>query len=133
MDKFRLDMTIENEQLQMQINYEQYKEVKIKLRKLLDERQIMATRLNEKDYKEMEIQEYFEAAEPSMNKASNASVEEITSMQEINLHLIDQIKMLQIGQEIQMVKIIDVMNDARKAENERTLAIDDRRKITEKL
>src|SRR5271155_5038664 len=98
-------MTIENEQLQMQINYEQYKEVKIKLRKLLDERQIMATRLNEKDYKEMEIQEYFEAAEPSMNKASNASVEEITSMQEINLHLIDQIKMLQIGQEIQMVKM----------------------------
>src|SRR5271156_6161561 len=32
-----------------------------------------------------------------------------------------------------MVKMIDVMNDARKSENERTLAIDDRRKITEKL
>ena len=55
MDKFRLDMTIENEQLQMLINFEQYKEVKIKVRKLLDERNIMETRLNEKEYKEMEI------------------------------------------------------------------------------
>jgi len=49
MEKYRLDKTIENEKLQMQINYEQYKEARINLRKLLDERKIIAIRLNEKD------------------------------------------------------------------------------------
>lgn len=133
MEKYRLDKTIENEKLQIQINYEQYKEARINLRKLLDERKIMETRMNEKDYKELEIQDYFDSAESTSSKASDQSDEKITSLHEANQHLTKQLRMLQIIQETQMVKMIDVMNDARKAENERTLAIDGRRKIIEKL
>ena len=51
-------------------------------------------------------------------------------MNEINQHLARQVKSLQIGQETQMVRMIDVMNNDRQDEKERTLAIDDRRKIT---
>ena len=61
MEKYKLDKNIENKKLEIQMFYEQYKEARVKMRELLNERKGMATRSNEKYYQEEEIPYFFES------------------------------------------------------------------------
>ena len=94
MERYKLDKNIENQKLQIQIFFEQYKEARNKLKELLAKRKGMASCYNKTDYHEEEIPYLFDSSRSGSSSISDTFEGTIADLNEINQHLTEQVKAL---------------------------------------
>ena len=112
MEIFRLDKAIKNEKLDLEMAIVQLKEAKEHLSQSLKRRKELANQMNDLKYVEERIEYFFPSS--NSNEANNA----IKELLEKNGSLREEVRKLKREQEIQSIKLCEILEQRNKAQED---------------
>ena len=112
MEIFKLDQAIENEKLDLEMALVQLKEAKEHLSQSLKRRKELANQMNDLRYVEERVEDFFPSR--SSDEANNA----IKELLEKNGSLQEEVRKLKREQEIQSIRLCEIVEQRNKAQEE---------------
>ena len=112
MEIFRLDKAIDNEKLDLEMVISQLKKEKEQISESLKRRQDLAIQMNDHLYTEERIEDLHSTSSP------NEANEEIKELLEKKVSLQEEVRKLRREQEIQLVRLCEVMEEKNKIKEE---------------
>ena len=107
MEIFRLDKAIENEKIDLEMAIAQLKKAKEQLSQSLKRRKELANQMNDHQYIEENIEDFFSSSSDEANNAIKELLEKNGSLQE-------EIRKLKREQEIQSIRLCEILEQRNK-------------------